>query len=63
MRYHTGHFILQYWDRNKKKYVDGHTSRVIDHLERMAKKPYYNYPWMGKKRILHIQIYVCREYK
>lgn len=54
MRYRTNHYFLEFWSIPLKKYVTGSENHDIERLKILAKKPYFNYNYMGKKRIRKI---------
>jgi hypothetical protein len=56
MRYHTHHYILEFWDKRTKSYKNGASNKNIERLRILTKKPYFNYSYMGKKRIICIQV-------
>lgn len=51
-------YQLQYWNKETRKYITVWTGQRLEIAQRLAKKPYYNYPYMGKKRILSISIQI-----
>lgn len=54
-------YMLQVWDKNKRKYIATWNGKDFGLAKIMAKKPYNSYPWMGKKRILSISTQVTLE--
>lgn len=55
MKYHSNYYILEYWNKLTKTFVECSSNKNIEWLRKSAKKSYYNYPYMGKKRIRYIQ--------
>lgn len=51
-------YELQVWDKLSRKFVTTWKGNNLNRAQIMAKKPYNNYDWMGKKRILSISIQV-----
>lgn len=54
MRYHSDHYILEYWNKITKSYVECGWNKNPEWLKKLAKKSYYQYDYMGKKRIRFI---------
>lgn len=49
-------YELQVWDKTKRKYITTWEGHDFVRAQIMAAKPYNNYDWMGKKRIIGIEV-------
>lgn len=47
-------YKLEVWDKTKRKYITTWKGHTFVQAQIMAAKPYNNYEWMGKKRIISI---------
>lgn len=47
-------YTLEIWSKAAKRYLTTWTGTDLERGLIMARKPYNNYPWMGKARIVAI---------
>jgi hypothetical protein len=51
-------YQLQVYSKKSRHYLTVWTGHDLNRAQILAKKPYNNYLWMGKKRILSISIQI-----